>query len=358
MVSASPEEKCGITEYTKKLCKKMKRENIKVTHKYIKPLQKNPLYYIKKACEISGNCDILHIQLDYTLLGKLFVSGIYTFPFYATLRLLSIWKKFKIVTTMHEVWSTKNVGANALWKLYRWLTNLLIVVFSHKVCVLSENGRRVLLEQKMPQDKIVVVPFGSYLQRRVSKKRCKKALKIPPKCKVITILGFIRPSKGHDILFEACKNLKDDYIILVAGSASLESDKRYLKKIIKIAPKTTRFLGFVKNEELKAVLSVTDVLVLPYREITQSAVLNLAAGYRVATVASNLPYFIEINKKYGFPLLFKSESSTELARLLNLVLNNKNVKRKLQKAAVTYAKKNTLSGAVKKTKKLYLELLI
>jgi SAM-dependent methyltransferase len=130
-------------------------------------------------------------------------------------------------------------------------------------------------------------------------------------------LGFVHESKGHDLLIEAFKDVEGK--LLIAGDSRLEEHKPYLGQLkargaqLGIEDKV-RFLGYVSDEELPIVLSATDIMVLPYRKIRQSGILNLSLAYHLPTIASGLPYFVELKEKSGCVHIMGDSLAEQYAR--------------------------------------------
>jgi glycosyltransferase involved in cell wall biosynthesis len=101
--------------------------------------------------------------------------------------------------------------------------------------------------------------------------------------------GLIRPYKGVDLLLEAIARLGDDspWRLIVAGEpwggsgAELEAAVSRLR----LASRARLELGWVSEDRIAELLGAADVVVLPYRSGSQSAVAPraLAAGVPVLT---------------------------------------------------------------------------
>jgi glycosyltransferase involved in cell wall biosynthesis len=70
-------------------------------------------------------------------------------------------------------------------------------------------------------------------------------------------------------------------------------DARYQRRLMKMAKKMGHlkidFRDYVADQDVAALLRLADVVVLPYRRITQSGIGNLALSSRSVLVGSNLP---------------------------------------------------------------------
>lgn len=105
----------------------------------------------------------------------------------------------------------------------------------------------------------------------------------------LLFFGFIRPYKGLDILLEALAKLQDkEAYLTVAGEPWVDKDK-YEQEIRKMnIPNLELHLGYVDDASAANFFQRADVVVLPYRSATGSAVLALAYHYKKPVLASNV----------------------------------------------------------------------
>jgi len=357
--STKMDDRCGIGAYTKYLKDELKKLGLRITYTFLETESQNPFYYLKIATKVSKNCDIVHIQFEYPFFGKLGpMTGIYTPLFYTCLHLLSCTLSFKIVTTMHEIWETKNPPKfRELGAIYITFINKFIFRFSDLLIVLSWDAKNKLVRQGVPKGKIYLTPHGLNVPRFMDKNECKKKIGLNPNKKIITIFGFIKRSKGHDLLIKASKHLNKNTIILIAGDMRSKKSMGYLEELKSIATDRTIFYGFVEEENIPIILNATDIMVLPYREVTQSGILNWSLAYEIPTITSNLPYFREINKKYSCILLFENENIRSLIYAVNKLLNDKELQNILRSSCKKYRSENTFERAAKETYRAYLASL-
>jgi len=359
MFSTRPDGRCGIGVYTKYLKDEERRLGLDVKSTFVEPKKRNPLYYVKIAAEVTKGCDIAHVQFEYPFFGKLGpVTGIYIPIFYTSLRLLSRVLCFKIVTTMHAMWRSRNPQRfGKLGSVYTNIVNRFVFKFSDCLITFSEVVRNMLISEGVPKCKIYLTPHGSDAPIFMNKKECKKRIGLDPNKTVLTIFGFVKRSKGHDLLVKASEYLDKDIVILIAGGVRSDEDKVYLENLKSIAGDRTVFYGFVKDENIPVILNATDVMVLPNRTTTISGVLNWSLAYRLPTIASNLPYFKEIGEKYSCILLFESQNTTSLVDVIKRLLNNKELQNRLRTSCERFQNENSFQRAAEKTHATYLSCL-
>ncbi len=141
----------------------------------------------------------------------------------------------------------------------------------------------------------------------------------------INILQFGGQSayKGTDLLVDAIcgldKRHKSMVSVNIVGDISpaflADLKKRDTDSIINWMP------YFLKDDELYEVINNSDIIVLPYRAISQSGVLLLSIYFEKLIICSNLPSFIETMslencKELDDCLFFETENADSLRKLL------------------------------------------
>jgi len=118
------------------------------------------------------------------------------------------------------------------------------------------------------------------------------ALGIAPGGRVALFLGLIRPYKGVDLLVEALARLPgdSDWQLVVAGEpwGGLGEDLTRRVADLGLADRVRLQLGWVPEERVATLLAAADVVVLPYRSGSQSAVAPLALGHGVPVVSTEV----------------------------------------------------------------------
>lgn len=368
MVSTLPDGKCGIGTYTDYINNELTNKNIIVR---LIPLELNcnsAIYYFKKAFESARRCNIVHVQFEYHLFGdKLKLTGIFSLLFYPLLKILSYFRGFSIVTTMHEIYEpsrirdiivdfTKKPHKKALYALFALFRHYIIIKTSDRIIVLSELNKNKLVQAGVNPGKIVHVPHGTDVPKFLEKDKCKHDLGIDSDKKVITIFGMISHHKGHDILVKAAQEFDNKVVFLIAGEAKSDHNRKYLYSIKKMASINTIFYGFVSQEKIPILFNATDIMVLPYRDISVSGVLELSMSYNIPTITSDLPYFKQINDKYDCILFFEKDNVISLKNKMKKLLENKNIQIGLINKTGEYSSHNNITSAVGKMIELYNEL--
>ena len=140
----------------------------------------------------------------------------------------------------------------------------------------------------------------------------------------IIMYGYQTKYKGADILIEALKLLPQSYLqkteSLIVGKSDMELYTQYKDQVATL--NTTWINRFVSEDELYKSIGESDLILLPYRQITQSGVLLLALSYRKPILTSNLPSFRETLEGYPADYFFESDSPEALKEMLIRFIDN------------------------------------
>lgn len=132
--------------------------------------------------------------------------------------------------------------------------------------------------------------------------------------------GHVRPSKGIDLLIDTIKMVNVANVqFIIAGNDpdNLLEDTQFCDNLITIR-------RYINNDELNFLFFNVDYVLLPYREISQSGVLETAIYFRKPVLLSNLEYFRDyLNKFPSFGAQFSLEKAGSLTSLIYTILNNK-----------------------------------
>lgn len=176
-------------------------------------------------------------------------------------------------------------------------------------------------EFDLDQSKIHVAYHGIYqLDRIIDVDNTKNR-----KRRRIIMTGLLSLYKGPDILMEAIKLMPDNYIdrleAVFVGKTPPEIFSKYepLFKALNI----TWVNRFVEDSELSSAIDNSDLIVFPYRKISQSGVLLLSLTYNKPIIASDLPSFRETLQGYPEDGFFESENVESLKNTLMNYIDNK-----------------------------------
>jgi len=299
----------GLSQYTYNLCKALTRAGQKIclwtargyeiqdadkefrAERIFNRYATNPFKLVKAAQELAKRPpDIIHFQGATRAEYHLFLLG-----------LLRLFLKAPVVYTVHDAAHpvSRRPKRRALNLLYR-CTDQLIVHAEH-------NKRLLITDYQVDPAKVEVVPHGNYLfYTELAPSLNREELKKHPGQKNILFFGIITPRKGliHLIrAFQAVHAAIPDSKLLIVGHP-YEDPSQYLREIERLhltEAVYTRF-SYVPLEEVPGYFRAADVVVLPYVEVFQSGVLQLAYAFGKPVVVTNcggMPEVVEEGKS-GF----------------------------------------------------------
>lgn len=173
----------------------------------------------------------------------------------------------------------------------------------HLVVHSDEDRRRLAAEFGEGGDRVSVIPHGDYgfFDRdavRPGREAARAALGLDPDAEVALFFGFIREYKGLDLLLDAWGKVADarpGARLVVAGDPARLTAARLqeLRAQADSLGVLHRF-AYIPFDEVAGYFVAADVLVLPYRKISQSGVLLLALSMGVPVVATRVGAFPEV----------------------------------------------------------------
>ncbi len=170
--------------------------------------------------------------------------------------------------------------------------------------------------------------------------------------------GFISPFKGIHLVFNAIDGLKDvEYIVAGSVRRELRAHKAYLAKIKKIAPSNVKIIEkFFSIEEFREIIESSDVVILPYLDVTQSGsgILHLSLGLGKPIIASKIGEFVELLK--GNALLVDPFDNNSL-RIAILKMKDRKLKQFYESRAKELASKTSWSNISNEHLKIYQDIL-
>ena len=164
--------------------------------------------------------------------------------------------------------------------------------------------------------------------------------------------GSIKRYKGIETLIEAAEILESmeaDYEINIYGKFRYEAGELIsrLKKLRNVKLQNE----FIRFDEIRGIYSQNDVLILPYKHVTQCGPLLIGFNELVPSVCSDLPGFREYVEDGKTGLIFDN-SARGLADKMMLLINNRKLISKMKEFIKTdtfrkYSMKNLLDRYIK-----------
>ena len=224
--------------------------------------------------------------------------------------------RMKAVYTIHDVVSNleKNKSNKILTKFVLKLANKIITHNTYSQIEISNIF-------DMNINDVAIIPHGNYIpfiSTESNSDKSRSYLEIPKKRKVLLFFGMIKRIKGLEVLLEALKKIKEkvpDILLVVAGK-SWEDDFSIYQNLINKYNLNKHCLvhhEYIPNSKIGHYFASSNLVVLPYKRISQSGVLMMSCSYGKAVLCSNLKPFLEVLEDNSTGFFFESENPNSLA---------------------------------------------
>jgi len=242
---------------------------------------------------------------------------------------------FEILLIVHDV-------SGFAEKDKKKVKHIILRKIANFILVHNEFSKREILNNNVQNHKIITISLGDYIDQvqLLPRKKAISELQLSEEFKYVLFFGQIKQVKGLDILIQSFSKLQQNNLKLVIAGKVWNDDSSKYNKLIKnlgVNDKVLFYERFITDKERDLFFSIADVVVLPYRQIYQSAVLMTAMSYPSVVICSDLEPNKEViqNKKNGF--LFESENISDLTSILKevLVLDSNIIKDIKQEALIT-----------------------
>jgi glycosyltransferase involved in cell wall biosynthesis len=173
----------------------------------------------------------------------------------------------------------------------RWLAR-----HSSAVIVCSEEERRRMTEFVGEARIRMIFLFAEDRRVVIDADDAKESLGLAGR-KVLTLLGFVHPRKGHKLLLEALAELPAEYLVVFAGRAREEKTKQEVLGFARDmgVDERVRLTGYLPEDELERYLAASDLAVCPFETAAASSSINTWISARRPILASDLPLIAEYN---------------------------------------------------------------
>lgn len=191
------------------------------------------------------------------------------------------------VVTVHD--PEIHLGAS-LWERINAILRYYVLRHAQSIHVHSE--RFVKLVRKFKTD-VVVIPHINISERFLKHANCE----IPRQKNVALFFGRIEPYKGLDLFVETILRLDGEWKGIIAGPGKINNA---LKKIIESNPEKFEIYNkFLTEQEIAQLFQRSSVLVLPYKQATQSSLPMIGAAFGLPVVSTPAGAFVEDVPKVG-----------------------------------------------------------
>ena len=210
----------------------------------------------------------------------------------------------KVVWTAHNAFAHDKARTRA--NVYLWNRFLARV---DGVIYLSTASKRQM-EASYPvlaRKESTVIQHGDYVdwiaEASAAPRRdlpSRESLGIPARATVLLAFGLIRPYKGIDLLIEEFMRLgRSDTHLIVAGYVSRAQLERQIVELTGSAANIHCILRRTEDGELVRLLELSDIVVLPYKQITNSGSALLALSARRPILGPRMGSLPEVQQLVG-----------------------------------------------------------
>ncbi len=141
--------------------------------------------------------------------------------------------------------------------------------------VVHSESRRAELARRFPKRPAAAIPLPVPESVAISRDDARRRLGLPEEEPIVLFLGLVRPYKGVDLLLDAAPRIVAETGARIAVVGEVFPDARDLARRASSSPVRDRILWkdeYVPEAEMAVWLAACDVLALPYRRISASAI--------------------------------------------------------------------------------------
>lgn len=348
---------CGIGKYTTNLIKQFEDQR-KTTRTHLhQDRNKNVIYFLLIALRsVYTDSDIIHVQHEYELFrgSPLNLPGFHTFTLYTILLPYCVISHTPLITTMHTVYETNNEDQPLRAVMYLCTLHKFILLVSNRVILLSETTYSELDDIKHNNCCVHLSHGVKASDTELDSDDAKQNFGYCSDDVVVALPGYIEHRKGHDIFIQIADSLSN-YEFLVAGGAPTEESAQYQSTLKSKAGQNVQFTGILSDQMFRLSFEAADIVVLPYRKISQSGILNLCVAHRVPVIASSLPYFENLSDQN---IVYVCDRSVEqMCNQITNIITDQSMREKMRKSMDDYAMENSLQTIANRHIEIYSELI-
>ena len=245
--------------------------------------------------------------------------------------------------------------------LYRFQHSLPHLTIAHS----RFDRERLVTELRCPAARVRVVPHGEYgfFEQNgagADAVEVRRELGIAAEAPVALFFGYIREYKGLDVLFDcwpAVHAALPAARLLVAGDpVQLTPERRDQLASEADRLDVVRRFGYVPFAEVARYVAAADVLVMPYRRISQSGALFLALALGLPVVATRVGGLPEMLEDGRDALFVEPEDPDALADALIRVLGDADLRRLLAAGGREVAARHSWPSIAERTEEAFRRL--
>ncbi len=290
--------KSGLTYYSKKLY-----------NSHVRVIPSESFSKVLKSILIE-TAGIIHVQMEYRVFGNL--TPLYVIILAILLKI----KRKKTVFTFHGIITPTSPNP------------LVYYVFFLPIKVVSRLSEAIIVHSYLMESTLakyyhassIMIPHGT-----------DEADVGNQDGGFLLFFGFLRPSKGIDILISAFNIIKTKYNIkvVIAGTIARKNEAREVSKW-KLTSGITLMDKFISQDEIKILLQHAFAVILPYTDnyVEVSGVVHDVARYGVPIICSDIPRFSELTNLVNC-IKVKPDDIDQLVAAIETLINDRKLYQRL-----------------------------
>lgn len=222
-----------------------------------------------------------------------------------------------------------------------------------KIVTISEQLKQRMINNGLPESKILVAPDGADLNAysdNLSKQKARKKLGFSVEGKYALYVGHLYKDRGLQEIMESAQALPDITFIIVGGHCA---DIEYWQKYVDARSlQNVHIIGFVENRYVPLYQWMADVLLMPYSKscgtsqwMSPLKLFEYMASGR-AIIASNFPVFDDILSHEKNAYLVEADNAYSLKQGLETVFSNKSLMNSIGQQAKKDVQKHSWDARV------------
>lgn len=163
--------------------------------------------------------------------------------------------------------------------------------------------------------------YNAFKLRNISREEARKELGIEEDAKIMLFFGFVRKYKGLMHLLNAMPEIlknHGDIKLYVVGDFGKDKED-YINTISRNDSASAVVIkdGYVPDKDVEAYFAAADICVCPYESATQSGIVQIAFGFELPVLATNVGGLPEVvtNMKTGY--VVEPNNPTKIAEAIN-----------------------------------------
>jgi glycosyltransferase involved in cell wall biosynthesis len=183
----------------------------------------------------------------------------------------------------------------------------------------SEEDQKKL-QSLLPEARVrkaFIPPCSVFNAASISEEKAKKELSLQGR--TVLFFGFVRPYKGLEILLRALPEVVERvgaHLLIVGEFWTGEEHYTVLIRDLGLEGHVTIVNEYVPNEKVGLYFTASDVVVLPYVEATQSAVVPIAYSFHKPVITTDVGGLAEVVKDGVTGIIVPPQDSAALARAI------------------------------------------